>query len=206
MRDERRDLSQACKFIASLTYRGQNLNLERLQGQHIAAMVYLLPPEYTSTFSVLFDRCPKTPLEDIEGLFRTDLNASLSDFFASFDPEPLGIASLAQVHRATLPTGAEVAVKIQHPYLDEYTPVDIATASRMVEFAKKAFPEFQLEWLAEEMRKSLPQELDFELEALNALKVSANFKGFDTLHIPVVHWAKRRILVMECGWDNVFPT
>ena len=161
-------------------------------------MVYLLPPEYTSTFSVLFDRCPKTPLEDIEGLFRTDLNASLSDFFACFDPEPLGIASLAQVHRATLPTGAEVAVKIQHPYLDEYTPVDIATAARMVEFAKKTFPEFQLEWLAEEMRKSLPQELDFELEAANALKVSANFKGFDTLHIPVVHWAKRRILVMEC--------
>ncbi|KAJ3038025.1 putative aarF domain-containing protein kinase 1 [Rhizophlyctis rosea] len=166
-------------------------------GQHIAAMVYLLPPEYTSAFSILFDRCPKTPLEDIEELFRTDLNASLSDFFSHFDPEPLGIASLAQVHRATLPTGAEVAVKIQHPYLDEYTPVDIATASRMVEFAKKTFPEFQLEWLAEEMRKSLPQELDFEHEAANAERVRRNFKGFSTLHIPDVHWAKRRILVME---------
>ncbi|KAJ3299973.1 putative aarF domain-containing protein kinase 1 [Borealophlyctis nickersoniae] len=166
-------------------------------GQHIAALVFLLPVEYTNTFRVLFDQCPPTSLEDVERLFRKDLNCTINDLFASFDPKPLGVASLAQVHRATLPNGHEVAVKIQHPHLDDHAPVDIATTARLVYLAKKAFPEFEFDWLAEEMQKSLPQELDFEHEANNAETVRKNFNGADVMKIPKVYWAKRRVLVME---------
>ncbi|KAJ3187905.1 putative aarF domain-containing protein kinase 1 [Gaertneriomyces sp. JEL0708] len=166
-------------------------------GQHIAALVYLLPSEYTETMRPLQDKCPPTPLEDIEGLFKSDLGRSLDDLFSEFDPEPLGVASLAQVHRATMKNGQEVAVKIQHPYLDEYTPVDIATVVLIVKLIKKVFPEFEFGWLAEEMQQSLPQELDFVHEAENANKVRSLFHGSAFLKIPEVYWADRRVLIME---------
>ncbi|KAI9017405.1 ABC1 family-domain-containing protein, partial [Gaertneriomyces semiglobifer] len=166
-------------------------------GQHIAALVYLLPSEYTETMRPLQDKCPPTPLEDIEGLFSSDLGRSLDDLFSEFDPEPLGVASLAQVHRATMKNGQEVAVKIQHPYLDEYTPVDIATVVLIVKLIKKVFPEFEFGWLAEEMQQSLPQELDFVHEAENANKVRSLFHGSAFLKIPEVYWADRRVLIME---------
>ncbi|KAJ3023661.1 putative aarF domain-containing protein kinase 1 [Thoreauomyces humboldtii] len=166
-------------------------------GQHVAAMVFLLPEQYTQTMRPLQDRCPATPLEDIEALFQQDLGCSTGDMFLHFDPNPLGVASLAQVHRATLLTGQEVAVKVQHPYLDEYAPVDIATTALLVRIAKRLFDDFDFEWLAEEMQTSLPQELDFVNEAANANKVRGLFSDSQTLHIPDVYWAAHRVLIME---------
>ncbi|KND00699.1 atypical/ABC1/ABC1-B protein kinase [Spizellomyces punctatus DAOM BR117] len=166
-------------------------------GQHIAAMVFLLPPEYTETMRPLQDRCPPTPFSDVEALFQSDVGYSISEMFSFFDPTPLGVASLAQVHRARLLTGEEVAVKVQHPYLDEYTPVDISTTAFLVRLVKKIFPEFEFEWLAEEMQQSLPQELDFVHEANNAERVRSLFAGNAILKIPKVYWAARRLLIME---------
>ncbi|KAJ3158162.1 putative aarF domain-containing protein kinase 1 [Geranomyces michiganensis] len=166
-------------------------------GQHIAAMVFLLPVEYTETMRPLQDKCPETSEADIEALFRSDLGCRVKDMFSWFDPKPLGVASLAQVHRATLVTGQEVAVKVQHPVLDAYAPVDIATTASIVRLAKRMFKDFDFEWLAEELRDSLPQELDFENEARNADKIRGLFRGNAMLKIPDVYWAARRVLIME---------
>ncbi|KAJ3340986.1 hypothetical protein HDU93_005850 [Gonapodya sp. JEL0774] len=78
-------------------------------GQHIAAMNYLLPPEYTSTMRPLQDRCPLTPLSDIEELFRTDLGVEMRDVIVDFDETPLGVASLAQVHRGWMRVNRDAA-------------------------------------------------------------------------------------------------
>ncbi|KAJ3141538.1 putative aarF domain-containing protein kinase 1 [Geranomyces variabilis] len=166
-------------------------------GQHIAAMIFLLPAEYTETMRPLQDKCPQTSVQDIEALFRSDLGCGVQDMFSWFDPKPLGVASLAQVHRATLLTGQEVAVKVQHPVLDAYAPVDIATTASIVKLAKRLFKDFEFEWLAEELRESLPQELDFENEARNADKIRGLFRGNAMLKIPDVYWAARRVLIME---------
>ncbi|KAJ3178340.1 putative aarF domain-containing protein kinase 1 [Geranomyces variabilis] len=166
-------------------------------GQHIAAMVFLLPAEYTETMRPLQDKCPQTSEADIEALFRSDLGCGVKDMFSWFDPKPLGVASLAQVHRARLLTGQEVAVKVQHPVLDAYAPVDIATTASIVKLAKRLFKDFEFEWLAEELRESLPQELDFENEARNADKIRGLFRGNAMLKIPDVYWAARRVLIME---------
>lgn len=167
-------------------------------------MVYLLPIEWTFTMRPLQDRCPPTSLPDIEQLFITDLGTSLSTLFSYFDPTPIGVASLAQVHRATLrSTGQDVAVKIQHPQLDEHAAIDMKTVKVILGATSWLFPEFGFGWLAEEMNESLPVELDFECEARNAKRVRNNFKedikaGKTTLRIPEVVWAKRRVLCMEC--------
>ena len=170
------------------------------RGQHLSALVYLLPEEYTKTLKVLQDQCPPTSLKDIEALFLKDAGYTLESRFSFFDPTPVGVASLAQVHRAILrENGKEVAVKIQHPTLDDFTAIDIETTALTVRYVKKVFPDFEFAWLADEMKLNLPKELDFTHEARNAEKVRANFSGSRILKIPDVYEAKRRILIMECG-------
>lgn len=76
----------------------------------------------------LQDRCYPTPREDLEELLLTDLGKTVDDLFDDFDPKPLGVASLAQVHSARLKgSGQHVAVKLQHPHLSEFCDVDMKT-------------------------------------------------------------------------------
>ncbi|KAI7901956.1 ABC1 family-domain-containing protein [Cokeromyces recurvatus] len=189
-------------------------------GQHISVMQYLLPNEWCQTMRVLQDRCDPTSPEDIRNLFIADLGLPIEEVFDEFDWTPLGVASLAQVHRARLSEKSIqilkenhqdgwddgndrwVAVKLQHPYLDEYCQLDMDTVSFIFEIIKRVFPNFGFEWFAEEMRESIPKELDFIHETQNARRVEANFAKEKSDHrtslvIPKVIWAKRRIMCME---------
>ena len=168
-------------------------------GQHLSSLVYLIPREYIDTLKVLQDQCPPTPIEEINGLFMMDTGKNLSETFSYFDPTPIGVASLAQVHKAILPNGQQVAVKIQHPSLDSYTRIDIQTVASLVKMIKKVFPSFQFDWLADEMQKNLPKEMDFQHEATNMKQVEENFKKSNPhlVRIPNVFQAFRRILIME---------
>lgn len=94
-----------------------------------------------------------------------------SELFLSFDPEPLGVASLAQVHRATLKNGKEVAVKVQHHYVRGNSKVDMATMEYCVKLMGWLFPDFKFQWLVDESKKNLPIELDFLHEGKNTEKV-----------------------------------
>ncbi|KUJ12011.1 ABC1 family protein-like protein [Mollisia scopiformis] len=169
-------------------------------GQHLSAMNYLLPVEWTTTFIPLQDRCPVSSIESIEAMFKQDTGEEISNYFSEFEPEPIGAASLAQVHLATVKeTGQRVAVKVQHPSLQEWATLDLALTRFTFSTLKRFFPEYDLEWLSKEMEYSLPQELDFVLEGENALRAKEYFSHIPELPlvIPDVIWAKKRILVME---------
>lgn len=102
-------------------------------------------------------------------MFLKDTGHTIDEIFSSFDPMPIGAASLAQVHVAILrETGQKVAVKVQHPTLQEWAPLDLSLTRFTFSSLKRVFPEYDLEWLAREMDLSLPQELDFQMEAENA--------------------------------------
>ncbi|KAI1812644.1 ABC1-domain-containing protein [Poronia punctata] len=168
-------------------------------GQHLSAMTYLLPFEWTSTFVPLQDKCPVSSYESIEDMFRRDTGEELLDYFSEFAPEPIGAASLAQVHLATVKeSGQKVAVKVQHPGLAQWAPLDMALTKFTFSMLKRFFPEYDLEWLSSEMEVSLPQELDFQLEAANAIRTKEHFEKIPGLPlvIPRVLWAKKRLLVM----------
>lgn len=140
-------------------------------------MGYLLPIEWTSTFIPLQDRCPVSSIESIGELFRKDTGQDMNELFSSFESTPIGAASLAQVHIATLKdTGQKVAVKVQHPALDEWVPLDLALTRFTFSMLKRFFPDYDLEWLSKEMDLSLPQELDFRREAQNATHASEYFQ------------------------------
>jgi aarF domain-containing kinase len=163
-------------------------------------MNYLLPLEWTTTFIPLQDKCPVSSFESIEAMFEKDTGEQLSDYFSEFEHQPIGAASLAQVHLATVKeSGQKVAVKVQHPTLAEWAGLDLALTRFTFSTLKRFFPEYDLEWLSSEMEYSLPQELDFALEGQNALRAKEYFSHIPELPlvVPDVIWAKKRILVME---------
>jgi aarF domain-containing kinase len=163
-------------------------------------MNYLLPSEWCDTFIPLQDKCPISSYESIEDMVLKDTGSPLSEYFSEFDRIPIGAASLAQVHIATVKeTGQKVAVKVQHPALDEWSKLDLGLTRFTFETLKRWFPEYDLTWLSEEMEESLPQELDFYLEGQNAIRAREYFSHVKDapVMIPEVIWAKRRILVME---------
>lgn len=169
-------------------------------GQHLSSLNYLLPSEWCDTFIPLQDKCPVSSYESIEEMVLKDTGRQISEYFSEFEEKPIGAASLAQVHRAVVrETGERVAVKVQHPSLDEWAPLDLKLTHFTFTTLKKWFPDYDLTWLSEEMEISLPQELDFKLEGENARVAKEYFSHVRNvpLVIPNVIWADRRILVME---------
>ena len=96
-------------------------------GQHLSS-VQLIPEEWTTTMRPLQDQCFPTPLDEIEALFLHDIGEPIQDLFEDFSVDPIGVASLAQVHTAIdKTTGKKVAVKVMHPDLQEFTKLDMVT-------------------------------------------------------------------------------
>ncbi|KAI9678080.1 MAG: hypothetical protein M1817_006024 [Caeruleum heppii] len=201
--DEQSTLLKAChKRCAERTLRTleKNGSIFIKLGQHLSSMNYLLPVEWTTTFVPLQDKCPVSSYESIEAMFEKDTGQPISDRFSEFDSAPIGAASLAQVHRARWrDSGQEVAVKVQHPALEEWVPLDLALTRFSFSTLKRFFPDYDLGWLAAEMESSLPQELDFTQEGDNALRAREYFRHVNepSLVIPDVIWSQKRILVME---------
>ncbi|TLD18869.1 ABC1 family protein-like protein [Venturia nashicola] len=169
-------------------------------GQHLSSLTYLLPSEWCDTFIPLQDRCPVSSFESIEEMCLKDTGKPLSFYFSEFEKEPIGAASLAQVHRAVIKeTGERVAVKVQHPALDLWSNLDLRLTHFTFVTLKKWFPEYDLTWLSDEMEVSLPQELDFRREGQNAMHAREYFSHCTDapVIIPRVLWAQRRILVMD---------
>lgn len=167
-------------------------------GQHIASLI-VLPREWTSTMAPLQDKCDATPYEGIEALFLSDMGQPINELFDDFDPVPIGVASLAQVHVGYhKASGKKVAVKVQHPHLVEFFNIDINMVQSTLGWIKYWFPEFEFTWLGEEMRENLPREMDFVHEARNTAHAVADFENIKTsLYIPEVISANKRVLIME---------
>lgn len=168
-------------------------------GQHIGALDYLLPKEYVQTLRVLHSSAPQSSFNDVLTVIREDFKKSPYEIFESIEETPLGTASLAQVHKATLKDGTKVAVKVQHRSVKSNSYVDIKTMSALVKITSWVFPDFKFDWLVDETKKNVPRELDFTQEGKNAEKVGQLFKDYKWLHIPKIFWdvSSNRVLTME---------
>ncbi|EPB71187.1 ABC1 family protein [Ancylostoma ceylanicum] len=176
-------------------------------GQHLSALEYLIPAEYTSTLSVLTSKAPEASLEDVVYVIESELGKKVDEVFSQFSEKPIGAASLAQVHIARLKENNEkVAVKVQHRRVYKNSRTDINTMEFLVKVADKLFPEFKLMWLVEEVKKNLPQELNFILEAKNADRLAEMFKHLKFLKVPKMYYeySTPRLLTMEfCEGEHI---
>lgn len=156
-------------------------------GQHIGTMDYLLPGEYVDTLKILHSQAPASTMEDIRQVVKEDLQINLEDVFVSFDPKPIGAASLAQVHKAYLEDGTVVALKVQHPTVKANSLVDLKTMEVLSVLVSWALPDFKIRWLVDETKRNIPLELDFSIEVKNTERAKAMFRHLHWLKIPKVY-------------------
>src|SRR5690606_14728849 len=94
-------------------------------GQLLSTRTDLLPPEITGELARLQDDVPPFPVDEVIALIESETGRPLEASFASFEREPLAAASIAQVHRAVLPDGTQVVVKVRRPGVEESIATDI---------------------------------------------------------------------------------
>ncbi|MHB1159935.1 MAG: ABC1 kinase family protein [Chloroflexota bacterium] len=171
-------------------------------GQILSTRSDLLPPDYIAELSRLQDAVPAEPMGVIEAQIVRELGRSTPDLFARFDPEPVGSASIGQVHAAWLKSGEEVVVKVQRPGVEALVEEDLAilrdlarlAAGRTVWGRTYDFPA-----LVDEFATTLRGELDYVLEGQNADRFRRDFRGDPRLRVPAIYWdyTTRRVLTME---------
>ena len=134
-------------------------------GQFASSRPDLLPAAYTEELSSLQDRVPPQPPGVIEAAVARELGRPVDEVFSSFEPEPVAAASIAQVHRATLRGGRDVAVKVQYPGIPGLIEADLEALESIFDAIARLEPSVRLQPIADYLRWTLPLELDFRREA-----------------------------------------
>ena len=174
-------------------------------GQLASTRADLLPADFIEEFSKLQDRVPSAPWDAVHALLDQELGTPHLDVFTEFDPEPVAAASIAQVHRARLRNGAEVAVKVQRPDIGPVVERDLDIVARLaqtVQLRTRWGRSVGLVEMASGFATALREELDFRIEARNVAAVragSASRNPDNAVLLPALHTqlCTQRVLVME---------
>ena len=122
--------------------------------------------------NTLTRECKSSSFETIKTTIEEDLGYPLEVVFKEIEHKPISSASIAQVHRAILLNGEEVAVKVQHRELAGQVESDLEMMHMFVKVAKFMFDEFHYQWLVDGFEKNIRKELDFMIEASNMKRTS----------------------------------
>jgi ubiquinone biosynthesis protein len=170
-------------------------------GQVLSTRSDILPEGVLSELTKLQDTATPMPPGVAQGLIERELGAPVEEVFASFDPAPLGSASIGQVHRAVLRSGETVAVKVQRPEAPKRVGGDLELMRDFADFLDRRFGRrlfIDVRGLVAEFEVVVRRELDYTAEAANARRFAANFAGTPVV-IPAVYLelSTPKVLTME---------
>jgi ubiquinone biosynthesis protein len=171
-------------------------------GQLLSTRPDLLPADYIEALSRLQGAVSPVPSDSVVRIIESELGGSITELFQSFDCAPLATASMAQVHRAVLPDGQEVAVKVQRPGVRQRIEIDVEMLRELATMAtrfSKLGARYGLLQTVRELEYSLSQELDFRQEADNTRVIGSQIAGFEHLLTPSVHakYTTARVLTLS---------
>src|SRR5437016_2550108 len=158
-------------------------------GQVLSTRPDLVPKPYIDELEHLQDDVPPMSLDDVERTIEEELGARISKLFETFESEPLGSASLGQVHAAALRDGRSVVVKIQRPNLREQLAEDIEFFRELATFLTEhtsAGSRVDLVGVVQQVERALVDELDYRTEARNAAQFRRALATFPHILIPRV--------------------
>ncbi|EPS70274.1 hypothetical protein M569_04484, partial [Genlisea aurea] len=164
----------------------------------------LAPAAWVRRLVTLCDQAPATPFHVVKGVLEKELGASVDDVFEKFDVNPLGSASIAQVHRARIRGDkSDVVVKVQHPGIQDLMMTDIRNLQAFALYMQKTDLNFDLFSVTKEMEKQIGYEFDFSREA-QAMEKIRRFLYENNKKSPVIVprpvpnlGTSRKVLVMD---------
>jgi ubiquinone biosynthesis protein len=171
-------------------------------GQLLSTRPDIVPPDIIAELRGLQDDVRPFPFADVERVVSEDLGLGIDRLFVEFEERPVAAASIGQVHRAVLPNGRRVAVKVQRPNAPRQIEADIALLYQAARIAKervRALDFIDAHAIVDEFARSIKQELDYRLEARNADTFYRHFAGHPHVRIPKVYWSytRARVLTLE---------
>ena len=170
-------------------------------GQLLSARPDILPAGWVAELAALQDSVPAFGFAEVQTVLEQELGQRCAEVI-DLDPEPLGAASLAQVHRASLRSGRQVVLKVQRPGLDRLFRLDLDVMQQVAAVLQRHSSWRRgRDWpaMARECRRVLLRELDFRVEAQYAARFRQQFLDDDRIRIPGVVWelSSRRVLCLD---------
>lgn len=173
-------------------------------GQLASSRSDLLPKEYCDAFEQLQDDAAPLPYETVLSCMDTAYGHSWQEIFLAIDPEPLGAASIAQVHRAVLLDGTPVAVKVRRPGIVQQMAEDIALMKRALVTAEFVASSHEAIWMnlqnfVDVLEKTTENETDFAIELGNLLRFHEECRQWRGITCPIAYpeASNDAVLVME---------
>jgi len=171
--------------------------------------VDFIPPEYRDVYqeklATLRDSAPPMGWKKVRKVLESEWGEKPESIFEEFEETAAAAASIGQVHRAVLPDGRRVAVKVQYPEIADALEADLGTASILVAMARAVVPGIDPQEIAGELRERVLEELDYELEAGNQRAFARAYRGHPFIHVPnvVTDLSRRRVFVSD--WVDGMP-
>jgi ubiquinone biosynthesis protein len=172
-------------------------------GQLLSTRPDVVPPDIVVELRALQDDVRPFPFEQAERVIEEELENTLERLFLDFEPAPVAAASIGQVHRATLPNGRRVAVKVQRPGAPRQIEADLGLlyqAARLARERIRALDFVDTRQLIDEFARSIRKELDYRQEARNAQNFHRHFAGNPHVRVPKVYWQYTRPRVLTLEW------
>src|SRR5690606_14441677 len=171
-------------------------------GQALSTRPDMVPPAYLEALERMQDDVAPIPFPQVREVLEESLGVRINKPFIEFDEAPLGCASLAQVHRAVLRDGREVAVKVQRPGIAPQIRGDLdalRSLARRADDHTRIGREIHFADWVQEFRRALLGELDYRMEAENLDRFGEHLRDYPELYVPSPVWdlCTERVLVMD---------